>query len=173
MNLDKYPVVDSASPVGFFLLGQMRLNLEEIQRVMSVVMSEVYVDFDEVMAALSTLQQKMNEATQAASLLMNDADLDENENWGSFPSRPGAIFARHNAAIKNGAPVTPFYFPVNSLSSYLENSSSDEDMIDFVMKRWIDRHSRGMKVDPRGLPIYYDEHVAPEDPHREKENHDE
>lgn len=98
---DAKRTVDSATPVGMTLLGQLVRHLDEARHVVEVIQNEVDLNLVEVAAALGSALYEANQAFEAATLLAKGAALDEN--WSSGPSKPKAVFARHRAEVARGA----------------------------------------------------------------------
>lgn len=84
------------------LLDELRIAMMECRLVLTALPDEADLNFDELECELYTAQQSARRAYQAASLVHQGVQLDPR--WGSDWSRPKAIFARHSAAVRNGAP---------------------------------------------------------------------
>lgn len=94
--------VEWASAEGLTLLDELRVSMIECLLVVgSLPDGSVDLNLDDLAAELRTAQRSAQEAYRAASLLNQRASLDTA--WGSAFSRPRAIFARHNAAVRTGA----------------------------------------------------------------------
>nr|WP_319449837.1 MULTISPECIES: hypothetical protein [unclassified Mycobacterium] len=74
----------------------------ECRLVLKALPDEADMNFDELERDLHTAQQAARLAYEAASVVHQGARLDPR--WGSDWSRPKAIFARHGAAVRDGAP---------------------------------------------------------------------
>lgn len=97
---------ESASVLAVALLDELRISLLECLLVVEALPDEVTLKFDELGNELLTAYRSARVAHGAASLLHQEAELDEK--WGHSHSRPKAIFARHNSAIRQGAlPIVP------------------------------------------------------------------
>ncbi len=101
---------DSASALGVALLGQLVRHLKEARFVLDFVAGEIDLDLVDTCSALASMTVAATDAFEAASLLQREAALEDR--WGQRASRPVAIFARHRAAVRNGAaPVEPATVP--------------------------------------------------------------
>ncbi|MGR6977520.1 hypothetical protein [Mycobacteroides abscessus] len=97
---------ESASVLSVALLDELRISLLECWLVVEALPEEVTLKFDELSNELLAAYRSARLAHGAASLLQQEAELDEK--WGHSHSRPKAIFARHNSAIRQGAlPIVP------------------------------------------------------------------
>lgn len=90
-----------ASEFALDVLDELCVTLLECQLALLAVRDEVDLKFDELNEQLATLQVTAQAAFGAASLLHHRVDLDEP--WGSQHSTPRAIYARHRAAVRQGA----------------------------------------------------------------------
>jgi len=106
---------ESASVLALALLDELRVRVFECLLVVEALPDEVDLNFDELIATLDAVRQTARQAFGAASLLYQGAALDER--WGHNCSRPRAIFARHNAAARNGAHKV---FPTQSVVDVIE-----------------------------------------------------
>ncbi|MBU9766953.1 hypothetical protein FR943_24335 [Mycobacterium sp. TNTM28] len=98
-----------ATSRGCQLLDEISLRILEIRLALLVATEDVSLRLDDFYPRLAALEVLADQAVGAARLLLLDADLDEA--WGSLPSRPQAVFARHKAAVTRGSPSV---FPVPS-----------------------------------------------------------
>lgn len=73
----------------------------ESRLALQALAGEAELNFDELDEDLQAVQDAAREAFEAASLVHQGATLDSP--WADGPSRPRAIFARHNAAVRQGA----------------------------------------------------------------------
>ncbi|WP_330359829.1 hypothetical protein [Mycobacteroides abscessus] len=74
--------------------------------VLQTLPDEADLNFTDLANDVLAAHRGTMEAYQAASIVHQGAELDER--WGNSLSRPKAIFARHNAAVRRGAQkVTP------------------------------------------------------------------
>jgi hypothetical protein len=89
------------SGVAIELLDELRIRINECRLVLQVLLNEVDLNLGDVERALLALQQDLYEAYAAASLVYQGAALEGR--WGTGRSRPKAVFARHNAAVRLGA----------------------------------------------------------------------
>jgi len=88
------------------LLDELRIRMMECRLVLQALPDEADLNFDELEGDLYAAQQSAHTAYEAASLVHQGARLDAR--WGAHWSRPKAIFARHAAAVRDGASkVTP------------------------------------------------------------------
>ncbi len=95
-----------ASDRALELLDELRIRVMECRLVLHALPDEADLKFDELEQDLYQVQHGAHLAYQAASMMHQGADL--NPRWGVGFSRPKAIFARHNAAVYEGANrVTP------------------------------------------------------------------
>lgn len=83
------------------LLDELRWTLSECLLILKLLPAEADVNFGDVQQQVMSAQLNARQAYQASSLIHQRAELDER--WGSGPSRPKAVFARHNAATRCGA----------------------------------------------------------------------
>lgn len=89
----------------------------ESRLALQALAGEADLNFDELDGDLQAVQGSAREAFEAASLVHQGAPLDAP--WAGGPSRPRAIFARHSAAVRQGAhKVTPS----STLAGQLERS---------------------------------------------------
>lgn len=70
--------------------------------MLTALPDEADMNFDDLDYELHTVQRSAQQACQAASLVHQGARMDPR--WGNDWSRPKAIFARHSAAVRGGAP---------------------------------------------------------------------
>jgi hypothetical protein len=80
----------------------MRIRVVQCRVVLETLAGDLDLNLDELECRLREVQQAVNEAYEAASLVAQAAPLEGQ--WGTGWSRPRAIFARHNAAVRLGAP---------------------------------------------------------------------
>lgn len=97
---------DSDSPefvssIALEVLEELLLRVIECRLVLQALPGEADLNFDELDGALHVTQQSACEAHDAAWLVHQGARL--NARWGTGWSRPKAIFARHGAAVQDGA----------------------------------------------------------------------
>lgn len=84
------------------LLDELRITLMECRLMLTALPDEADMNFDDLDYELHTVQRSAHQAYQAASLVHQGARLDPR--WGTDWSRPKALFARHSAAVRGGAP---------------------------------------------------------------------
>jgi hypothetical protein len=99
------------------LLDELRITMMECRIVLQVLPNEADMNFDELDRDLQTAQLGARRAYEAASVLHQGARL--NDRWGSDWSRPKAIFARHVAAVRDGAPRV---HPKTALGDHIERA---------------------------------------------------
>ncbi|WP_236740017.1 hypothetical protein [Mycobacteroides abscessus] len=88
------------------MLDELRMKMLECLLVLQVLPEEADLNFADLAGELQAAHRGTQEAYQAASLIHQRASLDGR--WSENLSRPKAIFARHNAAVRRGAvKVTP------------------------------------------------------------------
>ncbi|SKQ48025.1 Uncharacterised protein [Mycobacteroides abscessus subsp. abscessus] len=106
---------ESVSALALEIIDELRITLLESLLVLEVLPQEAELNFDELAQELRSAHGGARQAHQAASLVYQGATLVER--WGSGLSRPKAIFARHNAAVRQGAVKVA---PLAALSDGLE-----------------------------------------------------
>lgn len=112
---------ESASLLALELLDELRVCVLECLLVLEALPAEVDLNFDELIASLHRVRLPARQAFGAASLLHRGAALDER--WGENLSRPKAIFARHNAAVRDGGQkVWPTHSVVDAIESWLRRA---------------------------------------------------
>lgn len=84
------------------LLDEPRWALSECLLVLKFLPAEADVAFIDLQQHLVTAQLNAKVVYEACSLMHQGPELDEP--WGSGPSRPMAVVARHNAAVRGGSP---------------------------------------------------------------------
>ncbi|OBG47695.1 hypothetical protein A5669_05100 [Mycolicibacterium fortuitum] len=95
-------VDEHVSDLAMDLLDELRWTLSECLLVLKLLAAEADLNFTDLQKDLISAQLDAKEAYQASSLIHQRAELDER--WGGSTSRPKAVFARHNAAVRAGAP---------------------------------------------------------------------
>ena len=83
------------------LLDELRIKMMECRLVLKALPDEADMNFDELEHDLHIAQEAAHQAYDAASVVHQGARLDPR--WGNGWSRPKAIFARHDAAVRDGA----------------------------------------------------------------------
>lgn len=106
---------DYVSSFALELLDELRIRLAESRLVLQALIGEAELNFDELEDEVRAVQEATREAFEAASLMHQGAPLDAP--WGQGPSRPRAIFARHAAAVRQGAHRVD---PLITMAGYLE-----------------------------------------------------
>jgi hypothetical protein len=99
------------------LLDELRITVMECRIVLQALPAEADMNFDELDRDLHTAQQGARLAYEAASVVHQGARLEDR--WGCDWSRPRAIFARHGAAVRNGASRVQ---PKPTLGDHLERA---------------------------------------------------
>ncbi|GAT03806.1 uncharacterized protein RMCFA_3918 [Mycolicibacterium fortuitum subsp. acetamidolyticum] len=94
--------LEFATNRGCQLLDEITLHILELRLALLVVTDDVSLRLDDFYPRLAALEVLADQAVGAARLLLLNADLDEA--WGSLPSRPQAVYARHKAAVTRGSP---------------------------------------------------------------------
>lgn len=97
-----HDVEEHVSELAMGLLDELRWTLSECLLVLKLLPVEADLNISDVQQHLLAAQLNAKEVYQAASLIRQGAELDER--WGTGLSRPRAVFARHNAAVRAGAP---------------------------------------------------------------------
>lgn len=95
------PRPDSASERGLIILDVLCDLVLHCRLVCEALPDEVDMNFDELIASFAAAQAEARRTYMAADLLNRGAEL--GEKWGHRPSKPKAVFARHNAAVGVGA----------------------------------------------------------------------
>jgi hypothetical protein len=118
--------IDSATPLGLGILDEMCIALLECLIAAEAVQFEAGLNLDELLAALCAIQQPARSAFRAASLLHQGAAL--TESWSASRSRPKAIFARHRAAVRQGArPSRPLEPTASRFNEALDANNTVDD----------------------------------------------
>jgi hypothetical protein len=97
------------------LLDELCITVMECRVVLQALPAEADMNFDELERELQTAQRGARLAYEAASVVNQGGRLEDR--WGSDWSRPRAIFARHGAAVRNGASRV---YPEPALGGHLE-----------------------------------------------------
>lgn len=106
---------ESVSSFALDVLDELRMRMLECLLVLQALPEEADLNFDEIENDIHTVQRGARNAYEAASLVHQGAAL--GERWGANMSRPKAIFARHNAAVREGARHVK---PMRALSDRIE-----------------------------------------------------
>ncbi|SHT51614.1 Uncharacterised protein [Mycobacteroides abscessus subsp. abscessus] len=97
---------ETVSSLALDVIDELRMKMLECLLVLQTLPDEADLNFADLANDVLAAHRGTLEAYQAASLVHQGAELDER--WGNSLSRPKAIFARHNAAVRRGAQkVTP------------------------------------------------------------------
>lgn len=122
------------SGIALEVLDELRIKMIECRLVLQALPEEADLNLDELEWALQAAHAGACQAYEAASLVHQGAQLDER--WGSGWSRPKAVFARHGAAVRGGAPaVAPKPALGDRLGSLLWQSPPVDRSIDIVGAR--------------------------------------
>jgi hypothetical protein len=102
----EWDLVDAVTPLGLDILDELCVALTECLLAAQGAQDQIGLNLEELLEALSAVQRPAWSAYRAASLLHQGAALDRS--WSPHLSRPKAIFARHQAAVRQGArPIAP------------------------------------------------------------------
>lgn len=93
--------MEYVSPRALEVLDELRIRVMECLLVLQALPAEADLNLDELEEDLHVARLQCGQAYEAASLVHQAAALDER--WGESWSRPKAVFARHNAAVRQGA----------------------------------------------------------------------
>ncbi|QZH61409.1 hypothetical protein K1X22_06605 [Mycolicibacterium farcinogenes] len=105
------------SGIALDVLDELRIRMMECRLVLASLLAEADLNFDELEQDLQAAQHGAQEAYEAASLVHQRAALEPR--WGTAWSRPRAVFARHGAAVRQGANKI---HPAPALGDRLERS---------------------------------------------------
>ncbi|CPT40594.1 Uncharacterised protein [Mycobacteroides abscessus subsp. abscessus] len=109
---------ETVSSLALDVIYELRMKMLECLLVMQTLPEQADLNFADMANDILVAHRSSLETYQAASIVHQDAELDER--WGNGLSRPKAIFARHNAAVRRGAiKVTP----AQALCDRLETTS--------------------------------------------------
>jgi hypothetical protein len=118
--------LDIATSLGLDILDELCMALLECLIVAEAVQFEVSLNLDELLNALSAIQQPARSAFRAASVLYQGAALDQS--WSTARSRPKAVFARHRAAVRGGArPIRSLEPTASRFSDALNGNTTIDD----------------------------------------------
>lgn len=106
---------EEVSSLALDIIDELRLKMLECLLVLQTLPDEADLNFADLTSDVLAAHRGAQEAYRAASLVHQGAELDER--WGHSLSRPRAVFARHNAAVKRGAKKI---IPIAALSDRLE-----------------------------------------------------
>lgn len=98
--------------------------------VLAALPGQVDLNLDELSTELRSALRSARHAYQAASLLNQGAALAQA--WGTGLSRPRAVFARHRAAVRDGAtPMSPQSSGAEQLEKQLATMDAADDVAQF------------------------------------------
>ena len=100
-SLPENDLVESVSSLALEVIDELRMKMLECMLVLQTLPDEADLNFADLASDILMAHRSTHEAYQAASIVHQGAELDER--WGHGLSRPKAIFARHNAAVRQGA----------------------------------------------------------------------
>ncbi|WP_016888827.1 hypothetical protein [Mycobacteroides abscessus] len=92
---------ETVSSLALDVIDELRMKMLECLLVLQTLPAEADLNFADLANDVLAAHRSTLEAYQAASIVHQGAELDER--WGNGLSRPKAIFARHNAAVRHGA----------------------------------------------------------------------
>ncbi|WP_016888809.1 hypothetical protein [Mycobacteroides abscessus] len=92
---------ETVSPLALDVIDELRMKMLECLLAIQTLPEQADLNFAELANDILAAHRSTLEAYQAASIVHQGAELDER--WGNGLSRPKAIFARHNAAVRRGA----------------------------------------------------------------------
>ncbi|WP_074363838.1 hypothetical protein, partial [Mycobacteroides abscessus] len=92
---------ETVSTLALDVIDELRMKMLECLLVLHTLPDEADLNFTDLANDILAAHRGSLEAYQAASIVHQGAELDER--WGNSLSRPKAIFARHNAAVRRGA----------------------------------------------------------------------
>ncbi|WP_096498557.1 hypothetical protein [Mycobacteroides stephanolepidis] len=102
---DFYPD-ETVTSLAIEVIDELRMKMLECLLVVQTLPDGADLNFADLANDILAAHRSTLEAYQAASIVHQGAELDDR--WGNGLSRPKAIFARHNAAVRRGATkVTP------------------------------------------------------------------
>jgi len=124
------PSGELATGRAFQILDEIAIRLLEIRLALVEAVGEVDLRFDEFNEPLQSLQWLVHDAVKAVGLVLLDAELAPR--WGTQPSRPRAILARHYAATAHGASrVFPPPSTVDVFDDIVEATAGERDNPDW------------------------------------------
>lgn len=92
---------ETVSSFALDVIDEVRMKMLECLLVLHTLPEEADLNFTDLANDILAAHRATLEAYQAASIVHQGAELDQR--WGNGLSRPKAIFARHNAAVRRGA----------------------------------------------------------------------
>ncbi|SKZ39435.1 Uncharacterised protein [Mycobacteroides abscessus subsp. massiliense] len=107
--------IESVSSLALEVIDELRMKMLECLLVVQTLPEEADLNFVDLANDILAAHRSTLETYQAASIVHQGAELEDR--WGNSLSRPKAIFARHNAAVRRGATKVA---PVPSLCDRLE-----------------------------------------------------
>ncbi|TDZ45955.1 hypothetical protein [Mycobacteroides franklinii] len=97
---------ETVSSLALDVIDELRMKMLECLLVLQTLPDKADLNFADLANDILAAHRSTLETYQAASIVHQGAELDAR--WGNGLSRPKAIFARHNAAVRRGATkVTP------------------------------------------------------------------
>lgn len=127
-------LVDVMTPLGMNILDELCVALLECLLAVQGAQEHVGLNLDELRAALTAAQRPAWSAYRAASLLHQGAALEPS--WSAAPSRPKAIFARHQSAVGKGArSLAPFDPSPSRFHASLQGDAGVDRVQDIVGAR--------------------------------------
>ncbi len=119
---------ENVSGFALEVLDELRIRLMESRLALQALTAEAELNFDELDEDLQAVQDAAREAFEAASLVHQGATLESP--WADGPSRPRAIFARHSAAVRQGAHrVDPLVTMAGDLERALWHLRMDDEAV--------------------------------------------
>ncbi|SKY82522.1 Uncharacterised protein [Mycobacteroides abscessus subsp. abscessus] len=110
-----YDPDESVSALALDVIDELRMKMLECLLVLQTLPEEADLNLSDLAGDILAAHRGTQEAYHAASIVHQGAELDAR--WGHNLSRPKAIFARHNAAVRRGATKV---LPVAALCDRLE-----------------------------------------------------
>ncbi|AKP56670.1 hypothetical protein [Mycobacteroides abscessus] len=107
--------IESVSSLALEVIDELRMKMLECLLVVQTLPEEADLNFVDLANDILAAHRSTLETYQAASIVHQGAELEDR--WGNSLSRPKAIFARHNAAVRRGATKVA---PMPSLCDRLE-----------------------------------------------------
>lgn len=109
--------VETVSALALDAMDELRRKLIECLLVLQTLSDEADLNFVDLISDLQAVHRGTQEAYRAASLVHQGAQLDGR--WGNSLSKPKAVFARHNSAVRRGAKKV---IPMSAPSDLVEQS---------------------------------------------------
>ncbi|MDO3091989.1 hypothetical protein P5V63_03110 [Mycobacteroides abscessus subsp. abscessus] len=125
---------ESVSLLALDVMDELRMKMLECLLVLQALPHEADLNLSDLVSDVRAAHQGTQEAYRAASLVHQGAELDGR--WGSSLSRPKAIFARHNSAVRRGATkVAPMSAPCDRVEQQLYQLPRSDRSQDIVGQR--------------------------------------